>query len=203
MRNHHNDKFFIKNGPFGSIGEVRNISTGNDFERLGSGGNISKGANALGSLANFMSSSHIRLESCLGDVVRTGWKQAYNEVAGSSLRAVAAKNGRWEVDMWKGQTLRFLTGPMRGEKFPIIGNSKNTLQLSQKNSKYIPRSAPNRKALKPNIENKFSIGPGYATPMCYTRKTGAVGEWTWKNAVQIPGTYNFYVYGLNDAIDCA
>jgi len=201
MKNHHNDKFFIKNGPFGCIGEVKNISTGNDFERLGGSGNISKGANALGALANYMSSSHIRLESCLGDVVRTGWKQGYNEVANSSLRTVVAKNGGWEADMWKGQTLRFLSGPLRGEKFPIIGNSKKTLSLSQKDSKYIPRSAPGRKALKANKGDKFTIGPGYATPMCYTRKTGESGEWTWKNAVQIPGNYYFYLYGLNDAID--
>ena len=112
-----------------------------------------------------------------------------------------AKNAKWEVDMWKGQTLRFLTGPLRGEKYPIIGNTKNTLQLSQKNSKFIPRSAPNRKALKPNNGDKFSIGPGYATPMCYTRKAGETAVWTWKNAISIPGTYNFYICGLNDAID--
>ncbi len=201
MKNHSDDKFFIKNGPFCSIGESRNISTGNDFERLGGSGNISKGANALGALANFMSSSHIRLESCLGDVTRIGWKQAYNEVAGSSLRTVVAKKGGWGIDMWKGQTLRFLTGPLRGEKYPVIGNSKNTLYLSAKNSKSIPRSAPNRKPLKPNTGNKFTIGPGYATPMCFTRKSGEKGEWIWKNAVPIPGTYNFYLYGLNDAID--
>jgi len=201
MKSHHNDKFFIKNGPFCSIGETKNISTGNDFERLGAGGNISQSANSIGALANFMSSSQLRLEACLGDVTRIGWKQAYNEVARSSLRSVQSKNGGWEADMWKGQTLRFLTGPLRGEKFPIIGNSKNTLYLSEKNTKNIPRSAPNRKALKPNVNDKFSIGPGYATPMCYTRKSGESGEWIWKNAVPIPGTYNFYLHGLNDAID--
>jgi len=201
MRTHHNDKFFIKNGPYCSVGEARNVSTGNDFERLGGSGDISKGANALGALAKYMSSSHVRLESCLGDVTRVGWNQAYDEVAGSSLTSVKAKNSGWKKNKWAGHTLRFLTGPLRGEKYPIISNSKSTLLLAQKNSKYIPRSAPNRKAMKPNIGNKFSIGPGYQTPLCYTRKSGDSATWTWKNAIAYPGTYDLYIYGLNDAID--
>ncbi|RLD10523.1 MAG: hypothetical protein DRI44_05830 [Chlamydiae bacterium] len=201
MKTHHNDKFFIKNGPFCSIGEARNISTGNDFERLGGSGDISKGANALAALSKYMSSSNVRLESCLGDVTRVGWNQAYDEVAGSSLTSVKGKVGGWKKDKWVGHTLRFLTGPLRGEKYPIISNSKNTILLAQKNSKYVPRSAPNRKAVKPNIGNKFTIGPGYATPMCYTRKSGESATWTWKNAIAYPGTYDLYIYGLNDAID--
>ncbi len=201
MKTHHNDKFFIKNGPFCSIGEARNISTGNDFERLGGSGDISKGANALSALSKYMSSSHVRLESCLGDVTRVGWNQAYDEVVGSSLSSVKGKKGGWKNNKWEGHTLRFLTGPLRGEKYPVISNSKNTFMLAQKNSKYIPRSSPNRKALKPNIGNKFTVGPGYQTPMCYTRASGESGVWTWENVSPYPGTYNLYIYGLNDAVD--
>jgi len=201
MQSRRNEQFFIKNGPYCSIGEARNVSTGDDFQRLGGKGDISKGANALTSLSKYMSSSQIRLESCLGDVTRVGWNQAYDEVAGSSLTSVQAKKGGWKKDKWVGHTLRFLTGPLRGEKYPIISNSKNTILLAAKDSKYIPRSAPNRKALKPNKDNKFSIGPGYATPMCYTRKSGDSAVWSWKNAIPYSGTYNLYIYGLNDAID--
>ena len=201
MRTHHNDKFFIKNGLYCSIGETRNISTGNDFQRLGGSGDISKGANALSAMSKFMCTSCIRLESCLGDVTRVGWNQAYDEVAGSSLTSVRGKIGRWEKNKWAGHTLRFLTGPLRGEKFPIISNSKKTLILASDDSTFIPRSSPNRKPLKPNKGNKFSIGPGYATPLCYTRKSGESATWTWKNAIPYPGTYNLYIYGLNDAID--
>jgi len=201
MQSHNNDKFFIKNGPYCSVGEARNVSTGNDFERLGGSGNISKGANALGALSKHMCSSFIRLESCLGDVTRVGWEQAYDEVAKSSLTSVTGKKGEWKINKWSGSTLRFLTGPLRGEKYPIISNSKSTLNLARKNSRFIPRSAPNRKALKPNIGNKFSIGPGYKTPLCYTRKSGDSAVWTWRNVISYPGIYNFYVYGLNDAID--
>jgi len=201
MHSHHNDKFFIKNGPYCSVGELRSVSTGNDFERLGGSGNLSKGANALNALSKYMCSSHIRLESCLGDVTRIGWEAAYDEVAKSTLASVTGKKGNWKLNKWEGQTIRFLTGPLRGEKYPIIGNTKNTINLAQKNSKFIPRSAPNRKALKPNIGDKFSIGPGYKTPLCYTRKSGDSAVWTWRNVIPYPGTYNFYIYGLNDAID--
>jgi len=201
MQSHHNDKFFIKNGPYCSVGEMRNVSTGNDFERLGGSGNLSKGANALSALSKYMCASHIRLESCLGDVTRVGWEEAYDEVEKSSLRSVTGKKGKWELNKWAGHTLRFLTGKLRGEKYPIIDNSKNTLDLSHKNSKYIPRSVPDRKSLKPGRGDKFSIGPGFKTPLCYTRKSGDSAVWTWQNAIPYPGTYNFYIYGLNDAID--
>ena len=201
MQSRRNERFFIKNGPYCSVGESRNVSTGNDFERLGGSGDISKGANALSSISKHVSSSHIRLESCLGDVTRVGWDQAYDEVAGSSLSSVQAKNGGWKKDKWIGHTLRFLTGPLRGEKFPIISNSKKTILLAEKNSRYLPRSSPNRKSLKPNTGNKFSIGPGYATPMCYTRKSGESAVWTWENAIPYSGTYDLYIHGLNDAID--
>jgi len=201
MRSRSDNKFFIKNGPFGGIGEARNVSTGNDFERLGGSGDLSKGISALYSLSKYMASSHVRLESCIGDVTRVGWKQAFDEVTGSSLRSVQGKTGGRKLNKWIGHTLRFLTGPLRGEKYPIISNSKNTFQLSEKTSKEIPRSVPNRKALKPDIGDKFSIGSGYATPMCYTRKSGAQAVWTWENAILYPGTYDLYIYGLNDAID--
>jgi len=201
MQSRRDNKFFIKNGPFCGIGEARNVSTGNDFERLGGSGDISKGISALGSLSKYMASSHVRLESCIGDVTRDGWKQAYDEVTGSSLRAVQGKTGGRKLNKWTGHTLRFLTGPLRGEKYPIISNSKSTFQISEKTTKEIPRSAPNRKSLKPNKGDKFSIGPGYATPMCYTRKSGESAVWTWKNAILYPGTYDLYIYGLNDAID--
>jgi len=201
MQSRRNEKFFIKNGPYCSIAELGRVTTGGNFQRVADSGNLSKGLNALSGLANVMNSSCIRLESCLGDVTRTGWKQAYDEVESSTLRSITCKNGRWKDNKWIGHTLRFLTGPLRGEKYPIVGNSKKTITIGERDAKFIPRSAPNRKPLKPNKEDKFSIGPGYATPMCYTRKSGESAEWTWENAVPYKGTYNFYIYGLNDAID--
>jgi len=207
MRSRHADKFFIKNGPYCSIGEAKNVSTGNDFERLGGSGNISKGSEALGALANVMCSSFVRLESCAGNVSRTGWKEAADEVVNSSKSSVTCKNGGWEVDQWKGQTIRFLTGKLRGEKFPIISNSKNVIIVGDKNSPDATYSSPNRLSLSPEKGDGFSLGPGYASPLCFTRKGGESAEWTWKNALPNVGKVaslpdlNLYIYGLNDAID--
>jgi len=201
MQSRHGEKFFIKNGQFGSICELRHLTTGVDFERLGNSGNISKSIEAMGAIGDVMCSSHLRLESCAGNVKHKGWKEAKDEVDSSSLRSVTCQNGGWENDQWKGQTLRFLTGKLRGEKFPIVGNTKNIIILADPKSEYIPRSAPNRKVLKPQKGDRFSLGPGYASPLCFTRVGNKAGEWTWENAVHIPGEYNLYIYGLNDAID--
>ena len=205
MQSRRHEKFFIKNGPYSSVGETRYITTGRNFERLGGGSaDISKAANALGSIANVMCSSHVRLESAVGNVSESGWKKAMDEVKTSTKRSLVCKNGGWKIDMWKGQTLRFITGKLRGEKFPIIGNTKNVIVLGDRKSVDIPYSAPNRLVLKPGKGDKFSLGPGYASPFCFTRKGGAKGEWTWKNAIpplKGRGMFNLYIHGLNDAID--
>jgi len=212
MRTRRDDTFFIKNGPYGSIGEMRHVTTGNDFERLGGQkGDISKGLNSLGALADFLSCSHIRLEAASGNVARKGWKEAKGQVENASLTTIKAKNGGWQADKWKGQTLRFLTGPLRGEKFLVIGNTKNSINLSEKGAAFKPYSAPNRKLCQPEKGDSFSIGPGYASALCYTRTGGDLGEWEWKNALPPSpplkgdpkgrGMFNLYIYGLNDAID--
>jgi len=201
MKSRKESKFFIKNGPYCSIGEMMHVTTGGNFERLGGGGNLSKGAGSLAALADVMCSSHVRLESCAGNVSRAGWKQAEDEVENSTRSTVTCKSGGWQVDQWKGQTLRFLTGKLRGEKFPIINNSKNVIIIGDKNSPDVTYSSPNRISLNPAKGDKFSLGPGYASALCFTRTGGEEGEWTWKNAINIPGEYNLYIYGLNDAID--
>ena len=201
MQSRQNEKFFIKNGHYGSICELRYLTTGDDFERLGSSGNMSKSVEAISAIGDVMCASHVRLESCAGNVVHKGWKEAADEVESSSLRSVACKNGRWEKDQWKGQTLRFLTGKLRGEKFPIIGNTKKVILLADTQAEFVPRSAPNRKVLKPGKGDRFSLGPGYSSAMCFTRLGNKAGEWTWENAIQIPGKYDLYIHGLNDAID--
>ena len=202
MKSRRKEKFFIKNGPFGSIGEMRHITTGDDFQRLGGGSaDISKSFEAMGAIADAMCSSHVRLESCGDNVSRTGWKEATDEVENSSLRSLTCKNGGWKVDQWKGQTLRFLTGKMRGEKFPIIKNTKNVISLGDTKAVDVPYSAPNRMTLQPAKGDKFCVGPGYASPFCYTTKGNDESIWTWENAIHYPGEYNLYIYGLNDSID--
>ena len=212
MRTRRGETYFIKNGPYASVGELRHVSTGNNFDRLGGQkGDISKGLESIGAIADVAACSHIRLESASGNVIRKGWKEAKDEVKNSSFKTISCKNGNFQIDKWKGQSVKFLTGPLRGEKFVIIANSKNIITLAEKNSSQNPYSAPNRKLCQPEKGDIFSIGPGYASALCYTRKGGEVGEWTWKNALPNVGqasrltvseaNQNLYIYGLNDAID--
>jgi len=193
--------FFIKNGPYANVGEIRKITSTEQFQQLGVSGNQSKAREMLGAIADVMCSSYLRLESCGNNVKRVGWKVASGEVAANTLQSITSKGGNWENNQWTGQKLRFLTGPLRGESYPVFGNSKRTILLADKKSKMIPRSAPGRKPLKPNRGDVFSLGPGYNTGFCYTGKGNDVGEWTWEKIVPVKGNYNLYINGLNDSIN--
>ncbi len=193
--------FFIKNGPYANVGEIRKITSTEEFQQLGVSGNQSGARRMLGAIADVMCTSHLRLESCGNNVKQVGWKKASGEVAGYTLQSITSAQGNWENDQWIGQRLRFLTGPMRGESFPIFSNSKRTIILADKKTKMIPRSSPGRKPLKPNRDDIFSIGPGYNTGFCYTRQGNDVGEWTWNKIVPVKGTFDLYINGLSDSIN--
>jgi hypothetical protein len=191
---------WIKNGPFGSVAELALIRTADDFENVGTTGGKSTGERKVGSLADVFCTSQVRLESCGENVETKGWEKALYEVGHHDLRTVTARDADWEVDQWKGHTLRFLTGPLRGQKFPVISNTRNSLMLAEVDSEVIPRSAPARKTIRNCKGAKFTVGPGYQTPFCYARQSDQEGEWLWRKAIPVPGTYDLYIYGLNDSI---
>jgi hypothetical protein len=191
---------WIKNGPFGSVAELARIRTADDFENIGTTGGKSTGERKVGSLSDVFCTSQVRLESCGENVETKGWKKALYEVGAHDLRTVSARDADWEVNQWKGHTLRFLTGPLRGQKFPVNSNTRNSLLLAEVDSEVIPRSAPSRKTIRSCKEAKFTVGPGYHTPLCYARQSDQEGEWLWRKAIPVPGTYDLYIYGLNDSI---
>ncbi|MCX7002143.1 MAG: helix-hairpin-helix domain-containing protein, partial [bacterium] len=197
MRTRTDRTLFIKNGLYGSIGELRQVAAFEAFERLALNPND---IDRIAAIADVAACAHVRLDAVAGDVTRVGWHAACDTVADSSAGALVAHQGGWEPGQWQGQTVRFLSGPLRGEKFPVYGNETRTLALSEKQDKQQPYSAPGRLPLHPDKGDQFALGPGYATPLCYTRTSGESGEWYWKNAVPVRGTYDLYIYGLNDAI---
>lgn len=197
MRARKDRTLFIKNGLFGSLGETRQVAAFDEFERLAlSDSDVGR----LAAIADVAACAHVRLDAVAGDVTRTGWQVAADSVADFSAGGIVARQGGWEPDQWKGQTLRFLSGPLRGEKFPVYGNTTRGLLLRERGVLQAPYSAPGRKALRPAKGDQFSIGPGYATPLCYTRTGGGVGEWHWHNVVPARGAFDLYIYGLNDSI---
>jgi type II secretory pathway component PulK len=191
----------IKNGPYGSVAEIHRVRTADSFTNVGSGGSPSERTAMARAMADVFCTSHIRLEACDEEAEVTGWDKAVGVVTASDLRSIQDREAEWIVDQWKGHTLRFTSGPLRGESFPIAGNTRNILAISHESSGYAPRSAPGRNVLKPQKGSSFSIGPGYKSSMCYTRKSNQSGEWLWRRRIPVPGRYGLYIYGLNDAID--
>jgi len=191
----------IKNVPFVSVGETKNVSTRKDFENVGNGRSKGGAKRTIAALANVLCSSVIKLNANDEDTLRTGWESAQATAESVRNGIVTAKNANWEKDQWKGQTLRFMTGEMRGESFPIFGNSKRRILLKDANNSQKPRSTPSLKSLSARKGDIFSLGPGYRTPMCYTRRENNKGEWTWKKKIPVKGKYDLYLFGLNDAIN--
>ncbi|NLF37975.1 helix-hairpin-helix domain-containing protein, partial [bacterium] len=189
----------VKNGPYNSVTEVQYVRKGEDFENVGAGSKSGSGARTMASLASFFGNSHIRLEAMDADV--TGWKIAYDSVANAIRNGVNAGRGGWEDDQWKGQRIRFMTGPLRGETFPVTGNSRNTVSIYDPISAGAPRSTPSGVSFRPNDDDLFTLGPGYTTPFSYTRRSNDEGVFTWRGCVQAPASYELYLFGLNDAIN--
>ena len=200
MRGKKNRPTWIKNGPFGSVAEAGMVRTARDFENLGTSGGETSGKMKIADLANYFCTGSLRLNAVDGNVEMKGWEASKFEVSHFDASTVSAKDANWEIDQWKGHTLRYLTGPLRGETFAIHGNTSSSLKLVTDESKNSPRSVPQRLLNKPNKGDEFTLGPGYLTPICYTRKTNQTGEWVWHDAIPVKGTYNLYLYGLNDAI---
>lgn len=201
VRTRRDMQFFIKNGPFASVGELRRVSTGAPFQRLGMSAAGAQPSYALASLADVTACSHVRLAACDGSVTFNGWQAAADEVRSSTSRSITARRGGWVPNQWSGHRLRFLTGPLRGEVFRVFANSERALALAPSATTAAPLSSPSRRALQPLQGDRFALGPGYAAPLCYARDNGQQGEWLWKRALTDRGAFHLYIHGLNDRIN--
>lgn len=191
----------IKNGPFVSVGELHRVRIARDFENIGAGrgGGLRERATLAG-LASVFCTAALRLEAADDRAERSGWHSTVYTVASSTPGALTAAGASWELDQWKGHTVRFMTGRLRGELFPVFGNTRSALRVSAADAGVAPRSTPGGKMFTPSPGDVFSVGPGYATGLCYTRRPEEPGEWTWRRRIAVPGTYHLYIFGLNDSI---
>ncbi len=190
----------IKDGPYVSVGELQRVRIGRDFENVGDGRSGVRQRDTLAGLASVFGSSALRLEACDERAERSGWQAAMYSVAGYRPGSISAGDAAWEIDQWRFHTVRFMTGKLRGESFPVFGNTRNTLQLSAPGSQVQVRSTPGRMALQPSNGDVFTVGPGYASGMCYARRPEQKGEWTWRQRISMTGRYHLYIFGLSDSI---
>ncbi|MCX7847308.1 MAG: helix-hairpin-helix domain-containing protein [bacterium] len=191
----------IKNGPYVSVGELQRVRSTRPFANLGAGSRESARDHAtLAALASSFCTSALRLEATDPRAERAGWQSTVYTVAGVAPGTLTAADAAWEVDQWKGQSVRFLSGRLRGEIFPISGNGRTTLHVGDTQGGASPRSTPNGSLFTPAPGDVISVGPGYATGLCYARRPEQQGEWIWRRRIPIPGRYHLYVFGLNDSI---
>jgi hypothetical protein len=183
----------IKNGPLGSIGELRRVRSlaaweqEDDTRRSATLNNLLRGA------AEYFDARGMRLDAEEPGAHLAGWQPAFGEATLSDTRGVMDHTAKWQINCWSNQSLTIMSGKNRGETFAIAGNSQNRLRVAG-------RSVPSRATFFVRSGDHYSLGPGYASALYYTRQAQEVGEWEWKDKRISPGHYQCYLVGLNDSI---
>lgn len=183
----------VKNNRFVSVGELQLVRKAEDWQNIGMEKRGKATTRTLKALARHFTVAGVRLDPEEEGVHVSGWKKAYGVVRGSASGVVVAEQAEWEPNVWANQTIRFFSGPMKGESFRILSSTESGVRVA-------PYSTPGGKQLRVNRGDGFSVGPGYATPLFYTRKNGDEGIWEWKNKGLEKMRYGLYVSGLNDSI---
>jgi hypothetical protein len=87
-----------------------------------------------------------------------------------------------------------MSGAQKGENFSIAASTEHSVRV-------VGYSCPGLQELNVKAGDLFSVGPGYATPMYYTRKEGDEGIWEWRRKGLEQRRYGLYIFGLNDSIN--
>ena len=183
----------IKNGPFSSVGEVNEVRNITLWEKKTKKEKDVKAKKVVQGAADYFCTSGIRLEAEEENARIKGWFPAFGESELNSSDGVTLKGAKWEANIWVDQSVSVLSGKNRGEIYKISGNTANKATIAG-------RSIPNRKQFSIRRGDRFSIGPGYATSLFYTRKETQPGIWEWKNKGIPKGDYDLTLFGLNDSI---
>jgi hypothetical protein len=183
----------IKNGPFGSVGEVERVKRVATWEKDIREAKSVTSRNLVRGAADYFSTSGVRLDPEDDGAHIFGWKPAFGSASVASRRGITDQSAAWELNEWTNQSVHILSGKNRGETFIITGNSRDTLAVEG-------RSVPSRKTFYVAGEDTYGLGPGYSSAMYYTRNDTEAGEWEWKNKRIPRGSYSLYLSGLNDSI---
>ncbi len=183
----------IKNGSFASVGEIKNVRKKEDWENIGDAKNRGDTIKTIQAVADFFTSSGMRLDAEDADAHLSGWKPAFGKSAFADTKGLTDINASWKKDMWKDQTLSILSGKNRGESFSVSGNNKNRLNVAG-------LSVPGRKKFYVGSDCEYSVGPGFSSSSYYCYENPEPAEWEWKNKRIPKSNYKLYIAGLNDGI---
>ncbi|MCX7846720.1 MAG: hypothetical protein N2595_01615 [bacterium] len=185
----------VKDNRFVSIGEIQKVRKASDWENIGMSGRGTPETRTLKAIARYFTTAGVRLDAEeAGAYVGGEWRPAFGVAAGGSLASgFRAKGVRWEPNIWAGQKLRIMSGPLAGEMFFITNSTVDGITVAG-------YSVPSDKRFTIEPGTAFSVGPGYSTPLYYTRQNGAQGVWEWQHKELEALTYGLYIFGLSDAI---
>jgi hypothetical protein len=184
---------YVKDNRFVSVGELQQVRKSEDWENIGKERRGGRSTRTLKALARFLTTSGVRLDPEEVGAHVSGWRRAFGTARGSIAKSLTAEEANWEPGIWRNQTLRIMSGTLRGETYCIGNNAAATLSVDG-------FSIPSGKQLNVRSGDQFSVGPGYATPFFYTRQNNDEGIWEWKNKGIDKNVYGLYLYGLNDSI---
>ncbi|NLF39399.1 helix-hairpin-helix domain-containing protein [bacterium] len=184
----------VKDNRFASIGEIQRVRKAEDWQNIGYEQRGRPSTKVLKSIAKYFTVSGVRLDPEEEGVHTGGWKPAFGEVRNAAVDRILSSGMNWEQGVWVDHSLRMVSGDQKGEKFPVTANSDNSLSVAG-------YSVPNGTQLRARPGDRFSVGPGYATPFYYTRQNGDEGIWEWKHKGLDRVSYGLYLSGLNDSID--
>ncbi len=185
---------FVKDNQYVSVGEIQQVRKSEDWQNIGSRGRGAASTVTLRAIGKYFTVAGVRLDPEEVGVHVQGWKPAFGQVASFGNSGVTTEGARWEPGQWENQTLRMLSGPLKGESFAIVRSAQNSVVVGG-------YSVPSGMQLRAKKGDQFSVGPGYATPFYYTRQNGDVGVWEWQHKGLERNSYGLYLYGLCDSID--
>lgn len=182
----------IKNDRYTSPAEILRVRTAADWENISS----MKGSGpvcALKALSKYLTVSGIRLEAEEDGAHVSGWQPAFGTVVNSAVNTVMTSGEGWPPGIWNGYKLTLISGELNGEEFIITNNTGVNISVRG-------YSTASGRKLSAKPGDRFMIGPGYSTPLYYTRHSNEDGIWEWQNKNLEPASYGLYLYGLNDSI---
>ncbi len=184
----------VKDNRFVSVGELQNVRKAADWENIGMDGRGKPTTRTLQAIAKYFTVSGIRLDPEEQGAHISGWKPAFGAAQTRGIGNTFGTSCAWEPGIWGGQTLRIMSGPLNGERYYITNSTQSGLTIAG-------YSAQHEKLLQVVPGDRFSVGPGYSTPMFYCRQNGEAGIWEWQNKDLEPMSYGLYLSGLSDSIN--
>lgn len=183
----------LKNGAYASVAELARVLRIANWQQDRRDARDVSATKLVQAATEFFDTRGIRLDAEEEGARIRGWRPAFGENTIADTRGITDHRAVWPVNVWSNQLVLMLSGQRRGEIFAVQNNGQNRLRV-------VGRSVPSRQTFYAGAGDRYSLGPGYASPFFYTRSASDSGEWEWKNKRIPKASYRLFLCGLNDSI---